>query len=68
MITFPIMLKGLAQNYYYNCTLLARIYLETCTYMQNFFKGPEFYKKNLAGWNAITLQGIIDTNTDKPVY
>ena len=68
MITFPIMLKGLAQNYYYNCILSARIYLKACTYMQNFFKGLEFYKKNLAGWNAITLQGIIDTNTDKPVY
>ena len=36
--------------------------------MQNFFEGPEFYRKNLAEWNAITLQDIIDANTNKPVY
>jgi hypothetical protein len=62
------MLKGLAQDYYYNCTLLARTYLEAYTYIQNFFKGPKFYKKNLIEWNAITLQGIINANTNKPVY
>ena len=55
IIVFPIMLKGLAQNYYYNCTFLARIYLKTCTYMRNFFKGLEFYKKALIEWNAIIL-------------
>ena len=68
MIAFPIMLKGLAQDHYYNCTLLARIYLKACIYMQNFFEGPEFYKKNFVEWNTITLQGIINANTDKPVY
>ena len=62
------MLKGLAQDYYYNCTLSARTYLEACTHMWNFFKGPEFYRKNPAEWNAITLQSIIDANTDKSVY
>ena len=55
MITFPIILKGLAQDHYYNCTLLARIYLKAYTYMQNFFKGPKFYKKNFMEWNAIIL-------------
>jgi hypothetical protein len=68
MIAFPTMLKGLAQDHYYNRTLSARTYSEACTHMRNFFEGPEFYRKNLAEWNATTLQGIIDANTDKPVH
>jgi hypothetical protein len=68
MIAFPTMLKGLAQDHYYSCTLLARTYSEACTYMRNFFEGPEFYRKNLVEWNATTLQGIIDMNIDKPIY
>jgi hypothetical protein len=68
IIVFPTMLKGLAQDHYYNRTLLARTYLEACTHMRNFFKGPKFYRKNLVEWNATTLQGIINANTDKTVY
>jgi hypothetical protein len=68
MIVFPTMLKGLVQDHYYNHTLSARTYSEACTYIQNFFERPEFYRKNLAEWNTTTLQGIINTNTDKPVY
>jgi hypothetical protein len=68
MIAFPTMLKGLAQDHYYNRGLSARTYAEACTHIRNFFEGPEFYRKNLAEWNATTLQGIIDANTDKPVY
>jgi hypothetical protein len=48
IIAFSTILKGLAQDYYYNCTLSARIYSEACTYIQNFFEEPEFYRKNLA--------------------
>jgi hypothetical protein len=48
IIVFFIILKGLVQDYYYNCTFLARIYSEACTYIQNFFEEPEFYRKNLA--------------------
>ena len=68
MIAFPTMLKGLAQDHYYNRGLSAKTYTEACTHMRNFFEGPEFYRKNLAEWNATTLQGIIDANTDKSVY
>ena len=53
IIAFPIMLKGLAQDYYYNCTLSARTYPETCTYMRNFFEGHEFYKKT--SWSGTQL-------------
>jgi hypothetical protein len=68
IIAFPTMLKGLAQDYYYSCTLLARTYSKACTYMQNFFKGPEFSRKNLVEWNVTTLQGIININIDKLIY
>jgi hypothetical protein len=68
IIGFPIMLKGLAQDRYYNRGLLARTYLEAYTHIQNFFKGLEFYRKNLVEWNATTLQGVIDTNIDKPIH
>ena len=54
MIAFPTMLKGLAQDHYYNRTLSTRTYPEACTHMRNFFEGPEFYRKNLAEWNATT--------------
>jgi hypothetical protein len=68
MIAFPMMLKGLTQDHYYNRNLSARIYTEAYTHIRNFFKGPKFYRKNLAEWNATTLQGIINANTNKPVY
>jgi hypothetical protein len=48
MIAFSTMLKGLAQDHYYNCGLSAKTYSEACIYIQNFFKRPEFYRKNLA--------------------
>jgi hypothetical protein len=35
--------------------------------MRNFFEGPEYYRKNLTEWNAITLQGFINDNPDKPL-
>ena len=68
MVAFPTMLKGLAQDHYYNRGLSARTYAEACTHIRNFFKGPKFYRKNLAEWNATTLQGIIDANTNKTIY
>jgi hypothetical protein len=68
MIAFPTMLKGLAQDHYYNRGLLARTYSEACTHIRNFFEGLEFYRKNLVEWNATTLQGIINANIDKPIH
>jgi len=37
------MLKGLAQDYYYNSSLLTRLFTEACNHMCYFFKGPEYY-------------------------
>jgi len=36
--------------------------------MQQFFKGPEYYYKNLMEWNSITLQGVMDKNPNKLIY
>ena len=44
---FLIILKRLAQDYYYNCSLSAKMFDKVCTYIQNFFEGPEYYRKNL---------------------
>jgi hypothetical protein len=41
------MLKGLAQQHYYNCALLTKIFDKACAHMRNFFKGQEYYQKNL---------------------
>ena len=49
------MLKGLILDYYYNYTLLVKIYLEACTYIQNFFKGLKFYKNDFPEWNILIL-------------
>jgi hypothetical protein len=41
------MLNGLAKEHYYNSNLADRLFKDTCIYIQNFFKGPEYYQKNL---------------------
>ena len=42
------MLKGPAQKHYYNSMLSSKSFDAIYTYMQNFFKGKEYYNKNLA--------------------
>jgi len=44
---FLTMLKGLAQDNYYNYKLSRRLFSNICTYFRNFFKGPSYYHKNL---------------------
>jgi hypothetical protein len=44
---FPTMLKGLAKEHYYSSNLTNRLFEDTCIHIQNFFKGPEYYRKNL---------------------
>lgn len=67
MAAFPTMLKGLAQAHYYNCSLSAKSFDSACAHMRNFFEGPEYYRKNLTEWNAITLQHIITDNPEKSI-
>jgi hypothetical protein len=67
MAAFPIMLKGLAQAHYYNSSLSTKPYEAACTHIRNFFEGPEYYRKNLAEWNATHLQDLINTHPEKPI-
>src|SRR5438045_7685417 len=68
MTAFPTMLKGLTQDHYYSHNLLTKTYTEACIHMRNFFEGPKYHQKNLAEWNTIMLQGIIDSNIGKSIY
>jgi hypothetical protein len=68
MITFAEMLKGIAQDHFYDRTLEDRPYEEVCEHMRSLFEGPECHRRNLTTWNAITLQEIIDGNPDKSIY
>ena len=44
---FLTMLKGLAQDHYYSSSMSTRTFKEACNHICQFFKGPEFYCKNL---------------------
>src|SRR6266699_2535620 len=52
---FPTILKGLAEDHYYSNSLADKLFKNTCIYIQNFFKGLEYYWKNLIEWNSISL-------------
>jgi len=39
---FPIMLKGLAQDYFYAYSLHTQTYKEPISYLQSLFKGSKF--------------------------
>jgi len=62
LTVLPTMLKGLAQDHYYNSNLSARSFTEACDHIRGFFEGPEYYRKNLTEWNATNLQEIISKN------
>ena len=49
---FLTILKGFTQDYYYNSSLLTRLFTKAYNYMRYFFKGPEYYQRNLTKWNA----------------
>ena len=64
---FPTILKGLALTHYYNSGLRTYAFKAACDHVRNFFKGLEYYQKNLIIWNSITLQGTINKNPGKSV-
>ena len=68
MTAFPIMLKGLALDHFFNSDLEGRTFTEACNHIRHFFEGPEYYRRNLTEWNTQTLQSIIDENPDKKIY
>jgi hypothetical protein len=44
---FPTMLEGLAEDHYYSSNLADKLFKDTRIHIGNFFKGPEYYRKNL---------------------
>ncbi len=44
---FLTMLKGFTQDHYYNSSLLTRLFIKAYNYIYYFFKGLEYYWKNL---------------------
>jgi hypothetical protein len=65
---FPIMLKGLALDHFYNAKLSQRTYLVACDNIRGFFEGPSYHRRNLDQWNAITLASITAKNPGKSTY
>ena len=63
---FPIMLKGLALNFFYlNNTINKLSFQDICSTIQTYFEGLEYKKGILAYWNAILLKSIIDKSEGK---
>ena len=67
MRVFPIILKGLVLDYYYNTGLSKLLYLETYEKLYIFFKPPEYYYTNLNKWNSITLNTVIVSHSNKTI-
>jgi hypothetical protein len=65
---FPTMLKGLAQDHFYNHDLSRRPFDQVYTHLRNFFEGPGYYRKNLDEWNTTTLASIVQENAGKTLY
>lgn len=68
MRAFPTMLKGLAQDHFYNNQLSGLTYEEACNSTRNFFEGPGYQRRNLDKWNSISLSSITAENPDKSAY
>jgi hypothetical protein len=63
---FPIMLKGLALNFFYsNNTINKSSFQDICSAVQTYFKGPEYKRGVLVHWNTISLKSIIDKSKGK---
>ena len=66
----PTMLKGLAQDHYYNSQLSIRSFGDACTNIRSFFEVPTYHRRNLDEWNNTDLASITakDENYKKPIY
>ena len=62
------MLKGLAQDHFYNNKLSQHIYPEVCANFHSFFKGPGYNRRNLDKWNSITLATVTSENSGKTTF
>jgi hypothetical protein len=67
MRAFPIILKGLVQDFYYNNQLLDHSFINSYKKLRTFFKSLEYLRVNLNKWNSITLNTIAFKYPDKPI-
>lgn len=67
MRAFPIMLKGLAQDHFYNTRLSKLNFGEVCTDFRNFFEGPDFSTRQSDEWNNISLASVTLMNPEKSI-
>jgi hypothetical protein len=67
MRAFLIMLKGLAQDFYYNNWLSDHSFVNSYKKLYTFFKPLEYLRANLNKWNSITLDTIAFKHLDKPI-
>jgi hypothetical protein len=55
----PLMLQGLALDYYYNAKLAILTFEDACKSLRSFFGGPGSERKSLDEWNSISLQTVM---------
>jgi hypothetical protein len=56
---FPTMLRSITLNFYYRNKATYTTFNSICNTIRNYFKGPEYKRRILIKWNAITLKTVI---------
>lgn len=65
---FLLMLKGMAKDHYFSNRLTNTDFHQAVDAIGTFFEGAGFHQRALAKWNETNLQGIIDSNPEKPTH
>ena len=65
---FPVILKGMALDHFYNNRLAERPLEEACINICGFFEGPGYNRRNLVEWNNTDLMTITSQNPGKSTY
>jgi hypothetical protein len=64
----PVMLKGLALDYYYSDLINSTFTFEQlCQAIQHHFEDANYRRSTLTEWNTIDLEAIKSQNPDKPI-
>ena len=59
------MLRSIILNFYYKNKVTYTTFNSICNAVYNYFKGPEYKRRVLIKWNAITLKIVIMKNKSK---
>ena len=60
------MLCGITLDFYYENKATYTTFDSICNVIHNYFKGPEYKRRILIKWNAITLKTVMTKSKDKP--